>query len=368
MADAQPRPMHTDFARWYATVGIGDHAAARDARWTGVSAIVQNADRGDVEALTRLAFRSRQAPDADTVQALREQFKAADEAFEMNGNDRELEVLSGATLVAIMEDTADHDIAAAAALSVTTASMGGARKSPLPMDLAPFAEHALKRIADANRKRPSLSALASAKTPAVNFEAAVKKLTEAENWEGARHAFPLAAQATQAAITTLAQQQTALVQRVDQFLRAQDEELQMLWWLTGERSWDCDCAFVAVAPATRPLVFAKELADHTEMLPGPPSISALLARAGVDDAAGIKLAPTINAADGSWLRALIGSADPSPVSCPIHFAIKRQLETGAGEAWVAGWAAVTEINPDHTLTPLALANLFYRERLLTLFG
>jgi hypothetical protein len=53
---------------------------------------------------------------------------------------------------------------------------------------------------------------------------------------------------------------------------------------------------------------------------------------------------------------------------PLHFAIKRQLETGPGDAWIAGWSATVGAPSDLTLPSLTLGNLFYRERLLLLFG
>ncbi|MOA64383.1 hypothetical protein D3C78_1904110 [compost metagenome] len=65
---------------------------------------------------------------------------------------------------------------------------------------------------------------------------------------------------------------------------------------------------------------------------------------------------------------MVEGVDPSPVSTPLHFAIKRQLETGPGEAWVAGWAAATGIDAQYALPGLTLGELFYRERLLVLFG
>ena len=75
----------------------------------------------------------------------------------------------------------------------------------------------------------------------------------------------------------------------------------------------------------------------------------------------------MNAADSTWLQGLVDEVNPSFLSTPLHEAIKRQLETGAGDAWVAGWAATTALNDDYALSGLALGNLFYRERLLMLF-
>lgn len=365
MADVEA-PMHTDFARWHGTVGLGDDQPRRQARWQGLSAIIGEASRGDVEALVRLAFRTRQVPAPSDLQKIRQAFKEADDAFDMHGNDRELQVLAGASLAVLMER--GSDIGATAALAVTTTMLGGARAADLPMDLGILAEGAIDRIADENRKRPTLANYTSPKVPKLGFEEAVAKVREQPNAEGFAQALNLAADATRGAIEAMAQRQASAVRAMDRFVRVQDEELQMLWWLTGQRSWDYDRGFEAVPVDAQPLVFAKELADSTEFLPGPPAVRALLSRAGLKERKRIAIPAAINATDPVWLQRVLAETDPSPASAPLHFAIKRQLETGAGDAWVAGWAAATGVIPTHALSPLTLGTLFYRERLFFQLG
>ena len=70
----------------------------------------------------------------------------------------------------------------------------------------------------------------------------------------------------------------------------------MLWWLTGRRSFDLDCSFDTVPVEARPLVFAKELSDSTEFLPGPASVKGLLSHAGLKDRKKVALSHVINAA------------------------------------------------------------------------
>ncbi len=60
MANPQPPAMHPDFPRWHDAIGLGDDQARRQARWEGVSAVVATVDGQDIEALIRLAFKSRQ--------------------------------------------------------------------------------------------------------------------------------------------------------------------------------------------------------------------------------------------------------------------------------------------------------------------
>lgn len=366
MASSEPLPMHPDFARWYGAVGLGDDQARRELRWNGVGAAAQAANSKDVEALIRLAFKSRQPAAAAQVHKIRQAFHTADATFEMQGNDRELQVLAAATLAALMN--AGSSAGAEAALAITTTSFAGARKPELPMDLAVLAEGAIDLIAETNRKRPSLSEYASGAVPKFDFEKATAKVKAEPNAEGFSQGFTLAAEEASAAFGQLARRQANAVQAMDKFLRAQDEELQMLWWLTGQRSFDLDCAFETVSADVQPLVFGKELADHTEFLPGPAAIKALLSRAGLKDRKNITVPTLINAGNPAWLRRLLPEAEPSMVSTPLHFGIKRQLETGAGDSWIAGWAAAIGVAPDFALSPLVLGLLFYRERLLLLFG
>ena len=166
----------------------------------------------------------------------------------------------------------------------------------------------------------------------------------------------------------LAETQVSTIRAIDHFLRVQDEELQMLWWLTGQRSWELDRPFEEIPADARPLVLASDLAANTNFVPGPPSVKGILSRAGLTAHDKTRIADAVNTADSTWLHGLVDDVEPSFVSTPLHAAIKRQLETGAGEAWVAGWAASTEVNDGYALSGLALGNLFYRERLLLLFG
>ena len=283
----------------------------------------------------------------------------------MQGNDRELEVLASACLVALMD--AGEDIGAVAALAVTTTALGGARKPNVPMDLCTLAESAIDCIAEANRQRPTLEDYSSLEPLKFDFQKAAAKVRDAQDGGGVAEAFTLAAGDVRTAMRAVAQRQEDVFQTVKQFFSIQDEELQMLWWLTGRRSWDYSCPFDAVLAAAQPLVFAKELADSTEFLPGPPSVEALLSRAGLEESKRLIIPEAINATDPEWLAEVVGEEDPSPVSSPLHFAIKRQLETGAGDAWVSGWAAATDVSAEHPVSPLRLGVLFYRERLLRMF-
>lgn len=361
MADDTTSPMHKDFPHWYAPLAIGDDAERRQARWLGVHTLAADSDLTLVEALVRIAFgTSRHPPTVEGAAKVHAAFHKHDDTFDPTKAARELQILAGACLAYLFEW--EDDIGIVAALNVTTAALAGERQTDLPLDLITLAEAAISRISVANRARPTLKALTM--VPKIDFEAAAAKVKETNNWEAVIAAFPLAAQNVETAFRTLAGRQTETTRAIERFIKVQDEELQMLWWLVGGRSFDLDCSLDSVPAEARPLVFAKELADSTTALPGPHSIKALLSRAGLKDDKSITVQTMINAAPSTWLLQFAGEVDPSPVTQPIHFAIKRQLEVGGGDAWVANWAAVVGVDGAHEVPVLKLALQFYRERLL----
>lgn len=360
MTDDTIPAMHRDFPNWYKAIGLGDEQERRDSGWAAVSTMADSVDGKDIETLIRLAFDSKQIPTAAGVQRIRETFNSIDTSIEMQGNTREIQVLAGATLATLIGR--GGDTGSLGALAISTASMDGARSPNLPMDLGVLAEAALDQISENGRRRPNLSGLLSKMPPKVDLQKAAEDANEERSFES------LAAEAINKAMTALARHQSDIARAVGPFLRMQDEELQMLWWLIGEHSEDLDCNFGSIAGDIQPLVFAKELAGHTEILPGPASIKGLLSRAGLKQRGKFQVSKSIDAADTEWLHSFIPEEEVSPVTMPIHFGLKRRLETGSGEAWIASWAAAIGIEVTHKISKLELGTLFYRERLLQQFG
>jgi hypothetical protein len=366
MAKAKVPPMSPEFARWYRSVDFGEDRERVERRWAGAVQLAANAGPADTETLVRLAFHTKQKPSNAAEARIRLVFRDVDELFDAQRNERELQILAGATLHIMMMK--GDSAGGAAALSVSTAASGGGRIPDLPVDLVSAAEVAIETIADRNRKRPELSGHRLDEAPDIDFEKSAVKVREGWNQEHVAEAFELAADAARAAVATFARRHAGAAGDVARFISIQDEELQMLWWLIGGRSWDLDCGFSAITADAQPLVLAKELAGLTGLLPEPRSIKGLLSRAGISEQKRATIPNAVNACPPEWLRPLVEGLEPSPVTQPIHFAIKRKLETGEGEAWIANWTAVAGIDPAYALPTLVLGSLFYRERLLALFS
>src|SRR5207247_976845 len=130
--------IHPDFPRWYREVSIEENRDRIAYRWTGVSSLVKDMNNNDVEALLRLVYRAKLRPSAESMVRIRKFFKDSDNLFDMQGNDREVEVLAGAALAVALES--DAGIVAEIALAITTTLLEGARVAHLPMDLSGLAE------------------------------------------------------------------------------------------------------------------------------------------------------------------------------------------------------------------------------------
>ena len=270
--------------------------------------------------------------------------------------------LAGSCLLALMHDTSS--LAAVTALAVTTASFSSARKARLPVDVCACADQTIERLGQSRRERTPLVEATPYDPPADTLPDAMQTYLDSRDDDALAGALgSVTDQLRHVAASAVAHCEDR-IRLVNHRLLMQDEELQMLWWLVGQHSWDLARAFARVPATFRALVFAKELADHTEFLPGPPSIGALLSRAGLANTKRMRVSTAIEAAPRQWLGRLLLDVDPSPVSTPLHFGIKRKLEADEEEVWIPLWTGMTDIPRTCSLTPLGLATLFYRERLL----
>lgn len=364
MPNDETTTMHPEFPRWYREVGVDENRDRLQRRWTGVSTFVSGMTDADIENALRVIFRAPSKPTADGLARIRQIFKQADDLFDMHGNDREMEVLCGASVAVLIER--DEDLAAVGALAVTTAGLNGTRAAELPMDLPALAESAIGRIAEHNRKRPDLHRGLS-DLPKVAFTAAKEKVQQFDP-NGVSAGFDAAAAAVAVGFENIRKWVASVADRTSRYIAIQDEELEMLWWAFGERSEDLNQPFKDVPAKAQPLVFAKELADATEFRPGPISTKGLLSRAGLRENKKVTIPEAVNASETSWLKSLAQADKVSPLSLPIHFAIGRKVETNDDASWVAGWANTCGIDEKSAFPALTLGNLFYRERLLLLFA
>lgn len=357
---AKTSEMSSDFAGWYAGTFM-DEGQTRVARWKGVMDTVLAAEYVMVEVLVRYAFATAAPADGGKNEALAEKHKAVLATISGNGSlmdpvasRRELQVLSAVVLTRLFSTLPD------AAIAVMNASFEGKRKADLPMDLADLAKRALVELSRKKHARPDAKDFESG-APKVDFEVSPEALENmsAVEWGGELDRLRDAAQT---AVRTVVDGQNRVAKLLIRQISMGEEELQMLWWLTGAYSSVADAPFAKVDVALRPLAFGKELGELTVVAPGPVSVTAMLSRAGIADKV-LKISTVVNAADLDWIKGITTSPRVSPVTTPLHFALEKRAEVGSDDAWLPVWASMTGLPADASMSAVRLAELFYREHL-----
>jgi hypothetical protein len=356
MADSEQEAIAPEFAQWYGLVEIGRDEERRKLRWSGILALRADQDPPLIEGLVRLAFGSRHAPSAEIKDRIVEAFRDADATYAADV--RELQVLAASALWRGMQD--DDNDGAVAAMSILSASFCDQRSAELPMDLVGLARVRSGEMAENMRKRPSLDKATKAYSLETPLEKPLEKLLSDFNAPSVKTAFD----AVKTGYGSLSRIYAEGMKQLVSYVKVQDEELQMLWWLISGWSRLADAALDGVAADAQPLLFAAELAGMTEMVPGPQGIEGLLTKAGMKGRRKITVGSMIKACNAPWLASLVPKDEVSPLTLPLHHALRRNEEAGRKDKWVSGWAATADVAEEATFAPLALAQQFYRERLL----
>jgi hypothetical protein len=353
--------MDAEFVSWCRDISVGESAEQLAARWQGVRGLADSLKASDIDILMRVIYRARAgaAAPVDDIARIRESVRRAFPLFQMTGNDREFEVVCAAAIARVIRT--NESLAAIATLSVCTASLAETRKLNFAVDLVALSEAALVRLATKMRVRRSITL--PDQPQLVDYDGALKKFQAQPDVNGVVAGWTVISQSIPAAKRSQLEERVALAAALDR-LEVVDEELQMLWWLFGERTGTLDSAFADIPQNARPLTFAYELAQLTIRAPGPASVKGLLQRAGIKGQKNLEIVAAVNACSTSWLPLVIRSGAISATSTPILFAISKKVETDDNAAWVSGWAAVAGIPANTSLPPLIMATQFYRELLL----
>ena len=145
-------------------------------------------------------------------------------------------------------------------------------------------------------------------------------------------------------------------------IKVQDEELDLLWWASNGQSDTLGTFFSTIEPGARPLLAAVEAARRTQIPLSPSSMLGLMEKVGVSAEETLSIADVVNAADSNWLKSI--DISEITVRTPLHLAIKLRLQSPESSAWSSHWSAVTKIEATTKRKELEIADLFYHERLV----
>ncbi|MGN7875934.1 GTPase-associated system all-helical protein GASH [Roseateles sp. 22389] len=355
--------MQEQFNGWYGGMEFAENAEVRAQRYAAIQAASRSPSMTTLEVLVRLAFRTKMQNLSTEAGQVRNQLAEAGPAL----MDEEAALLAAVTLAMILEEQ-DAKAGKAAAL-VTGAFCAGLRTLTQPMDLVGLAIATQNYLAETARRRPPLEQQKLV-NPQLDIAVHLAALQDG-NIATVRAAIEALASASRQTLTAMATRQRAFEAAVQGYVKVQDEELDILWWLQGGRCTRFDQTFEEVRSEFRPIVIAVELAALTKVLPGPTALPSLLSRAGVDDVVQLSIPAMVQGFPHEWLGRVLPEDKAGKVSAtttPILEAVRRRQEVNGQDTWVSAWATVTGVEATASLPARTLAELLYRELLQVSLG
>lgn len=359
--------MHTYFGEWYREALFEPTAELLNNRWAGISQFVDACDDPNeaTAELIRLLYSLPSRNDS-FILAYRKRFQEFDAAFKMRGNDVELAVLAGATLVHLL-DQQDDQFSEFSAIAIACADCQGLRH-PVISDVPTMARNFL-------RER-SISLRQPKESPQVKMQG-IKTQELLQSFRSAAQGNQISSLAEPVVelfnhvFTTFAELEISANKAVvdlTESLQLQQEETDILWWLLGESSRDSNTPFCEMALPAACLITGKELADLTKVLPGPLAIEAFLDRmlhtGNRSLPTTVSLKDSINAVSKQWKENLVTDyvAKVNDL-CPIHFAAMKASETGGDIEWIPAFEKGSGFSAEALISPVALSVQCYVERL-----
>jgi hypothetical protein len=355
--------MHKSFPDWYRIVVLKPSSDMLPKRWETVEAMAKWEARGQVLDLVQLT-RGVCAIDAPIRASITEAARASDAAFPARDNEAELRVLAGAAIVEMLKAPASK--ADLVALGLVCSTLQGVVGDELLGEFSAYARQyltneAVRVRAEGDRKQVPET---------IDLNAVTTTYRQAMQGTGDHKATaePTVAlvHATAAVLRTVLDE---LGRHVYDELDALREESNMFWWVFGGRSRDLAKSFRELGHPATCLVAAKELADLTELFPGPRAAPALLERVLADADGGsptsFKLSDAVTSTPRDWRKQWLKKYAPPGVreATPLLTAVDKSLETEDRTDWISSYRNASGAL-DADLSPVQLASQAYLENVL----
>ncbi|MBM7425044.1 GTPase-associated system all-helical protein GASH [Spongiibacter marinus] len=353
-------PVHPMFADWLRAVSLGIPGASIENRWHGIVDICDDYidERKNQRFLVELAL-SGPGDNIDHNHWFRDVFKRHDPVFHMatGSNDAELQALAGAAIAAALDsDEISATTQLALSSGLVSAAMNGLRHFPEGPNLLASANQIIQKYGIKLRERcePSLNntnikidetRLAKIEAIVANQPQSIKDATQAVFDE---------IKAQRARVQTYL---SSYINQCNAQSRIRDEELEILWWMFGEKS-DIDGKYLSDVPEPRlPIILAVELAKRTSIHAELPTVRGLLKKLGLSAAEETGLKEAVEASQGA-IDDIVASEHICPLTMPLCLALSFAATT---VDWVTQWEESTGFNATITLSEIDLSVQVYRE-------
>lgn len=367
--------MHDNFVDWYKLIDPEPRPDALEASWRGVEALTAKKKLEYWLDYVRLLIGVTPV-EVGTASDFVAAFKHEDPTFTATNNQMLLQVLAGATIIhGLSSETRQHDLTALALVSANF--KGHVAQLPFAAPIEAATDYLMRRSRSARSPRsgrPSSTPF----NPLPDFTS--RSLDVSQNqWPQLQAAIQQLGQSldlVEGAIQQLhgdvqARWETSVATRTR--LAVLEEETNILWWVFGGYSRDFDKPISDLEFPGSCLILAKELADHTRIVPGHLAARAVLYKAITtatpqlpDD---VPVADAVDSTPRGWREVWIKATGDELVSksgrlTPLHRAVSASLTTNKEGEWKPVFETATGLSSSISMSALDLAEQTYQECLL----
>ncbi len=352
--------MDQRFGTWMRTANIEVDSEYLSSRWAGVEALLADAPLRDVLRLVLVALKDgRQTEEGEKI--ARQAFWEHDHAFEMEGNDLELQTLC--CVVAIKAVEANDSLSIDVALAILCLNLSGHYEAFPLLDVHPIAETLLQTKSLALRSNSSFQQLS------------VKSIGMAKALEEAKTAVTAGdAAAGNAAIVPVTEKAIAKINELVNVVNAwpkelniQKEETDILWWLFAGESGELGKSYSDIEAGVGAVAGGRELSTLVVHRPGPLGAAAILSKVVKEcaDSKAKTLAEVVAALPMAWRTGMnIDSSSKSIKNCVILSAISLSVLHNDSSGWHDEFQTRFSHPLGGEINPNTLALQMYRECLL----
>ena len=293
---------------------------------------------------------------------IRSACREADPTFPVSGNDAEIALLAEIVLAIAIDKDGEDALAGKIAEVIYSALANGSRDFSSVTSILDRAKDVIERQGRLLRRRPRLPRKPRSYFSALDFERHFRDLSDLSDLEQAKLLMKRIATGVGNGMRSVANSAREEREALEQHIRLQDEELDLLWWAANGQSVTAHALFSEMKAGSRAFVAALEAANRTHVRPGPCSIPGLLEKAGIASDEEMSLADAFGSLDPETSEALhVGEA---ALRTPIHMGLKMKRESGDAETWLGHWCSRTGIDAACARPELSIAQLVYQERLV----
>ena len=294
--------MNPHFSEWYSLVDIDPDRETLERRWEGVTSAAQVRSTNKWLDYVRI-YNGDNIEDIEHYDDFVEHFRKEDPKFPSDENKLEARVLAGSAIHKKFKGRSSN--ADILSISILTSQLHSGDENILLPEV-------FKKASDYYSKRSHQVRSTEDRGSDEAIEAEHSSLKRVDsfgnNWKSERSNVRRKMNKSIGII----EQNKRKMSKVVEFFKKQEhtikclrEETEVLWWLFGERSKDTEKPFEEIGVPGATIQLGKELADLTEMVPGPRSTKGIL-RKGTEIIAGdykeVSIEKALDAVDEEWLQ------------------------------------------------------------------